>query len=286
MPTLKKNVTTYLCLALLAVSTSSFAAAKSGKTDEKNFASLLSDNRNSPVVKRIADSIYDVISLGEFGLKKEVFFKAYKGFEYLKRKGVIKKKNLLTICDYSQSSAQKRLYVIDILNGRLLFNSFVSHGKNSGGDMPESFSNEINSNKSSLGFLLTAGTYNGRAGYSMKFNGMEPGINNNVNARSIVMHGSHFVNEGMLSTRGAMGRSLGCPAVPYGLHKHIIDAIKGGSCFFINHPDEGYAKKSKILNAPIDVTPSGSTPNVHLQYNGDVSFLEVNEPPVEEVSVK
>lgn len=282
MPGLVKKVATYLSIGLLAVTSQAFASGKSTVTDEKKFASLLNDNRNSPEIKKIADSIYDVINLGDVGLKKEIFFKAYKGFEYLKRKGALKKKNLLTICDYSQSSSQKRLYVIDVLNGRLLFNSYVSHGKNSGGEFPESFSNEINSNKSSLGFMVTSGTYNGKAGYSMKFNGMEAGINNNVNARSIVLHGSHFVNEGMLSTRGSMGRSLGCPAVPYGMHKRIIDAIKGGTCFFINHPDESYAKKSKILNARFDLTPMGQTADVQLQYSGDLAATEVMLPPAEE----
>ena len=84
---------------------------------------------------------------------------------------------------------------------------------------------------------------------------MEAGINDHVRNRSIVLHGSRFVNENIMNTRGTIGKSLGCPAVPYGIHVRIIDAIKGGSCFFINTPDSWYAQNSRILNQNFDITP-------------------------------
>ena len=87
---------------------------------------------------------------------------------------------------------------------------------------------------------------------------MEPGINDKVKMRSIVLHGSRFVGESILGTRGIIGRSLGCPAVPYGLHFRIIDEIKGGSCVFVSFPDDVYVHTSQILNAGFDLvkTPS------------------------------
>lgn len=246
-----------LFVAFALISLQSFANnGNKGLPDEKNFPSLLSNSANSPVLKRTADSIYDLIALGEYGLEKDVFFNALKGYEYLENHHALKKTNLLTICDYSQSSNNKRLYVIDLANSRLLFNTYVSHGKNSGNEFATSFSNYDNSNKSSLGFMVTGDTYNGKAGFCMRFNGMEAGINDHVKSRGIVLHGSRFVNEDIMSARGIIGRSLGCPAVPYGMHTKIIDVIKGGSCFFINSPDDWYTHNSTILNSRFDLAPA------------------------------
>lgn len=246
-----------VCVALL-ISLKSFAKDiknEGNQPGDKNFPSLLSNTANSPLLKKTSDSIYDLISLGQYGLEKDVFFNAYKGFEYLKNKGLLNKTNLLTICDYSQSSINKRLFVIDIANSRLLFNTYVTHGRNSGDEFATSFSNYENSNKSCLGFLVTGSTYNGKAGLSMKFDGMEPGINDHVKSRAIVLHGSRFVSAAVFANGNTISKSLGCPAVPYGIHSRIIDVIKGGSCFFIYHPDQWYAHSSKILNAAFDLTP-------------------------------
>ena len=226
-----------------------------GLPDGKNFPSLLTSSADAPVMKRTADSLYDVIGLAIYGLEREVFFSAFKGLQYFQQNDQLKKSNLLTICDYSQSSTNKRLYVIDVLNGRVLFNTYVSHGKNSGDEFATSFSNIMSSNKSSQGFLITAETYNGKAGYRMRLNGMEKGINDRVRSRAIVMHGSRFVNENTMNDRGTIGKSLGCPAIPYGVHTRIIDAIKGGSCFYIHHPGEIYVRTSTILNARFDIDP-------------------------------
>ncbi|HEX8356784.1 MAG TPA: murein L,D-transpeptidase catalytic domain family protein, partial [Segetibacter sp.] len=192
MQEIKKVASKYVLVALLLISANSFAnddkkGDKKGLTGDKNFPSLFSNSANAPVIKKMADSIYDLISLGEFGLEREIFFTAYKGYQYLQNKGALSKTNLLTICDYSQSINNKRLYVIDVLNSRLLFNTFVSHGRNSGNEFATSFSNHDNSNKSSLGFLVTADAYNGKAGLSLRFDGMERGINDRVRSRAIVL---------------------------------------------------------------------------------------------------
>lgn len=260
-----KNTPTYFAIALLLTSLQSFAGNGNPITDDKKLPGLLPNNANAPIIKKVADSIYDLISLGQYGLEKEVFLNAYKGYQYLLNKGMLNKTNLLTICDYSQSCNNKRLYVIDLAESRLLYNTYVSHGKNSGNEFATSFSNFNNSNKSCLGFLVTGSTYKGKAGYSMQFNGMEQGINDKVRSRAIVLHGSKFVNEGIMNIRGIIGRSYGCPAVPYGIHKRIIDDIKGGSCFFINHPDSWYVNTSKILNAVFDIVPALPLGNISQQ---------------------
>lgn len=273
MPEISKFTGKSFLFAILLISLQSFANNENnGLPDEKNFPSLLSNSANSPFLKRTSDSIYNLIGLGEYGLERDVFFAAYKGYQYLDSKGQIRRKNILTICDYSQSSNNKRLYVIDLHNSRLLFNTFVSHGKNSGNEFATSFSNYNNSNKSSLGFLVTGDTYNGKAGFCMRFNGMEAGINDRVKSRGIVLHGSHFVNENILSARGTIGRSYGCPAVPYGMHFKIIDVIKGGSCFFINSPDAWYAHNSTILNSRFDLNPAVQPQNAEGS-NAENGFL-------------
>ncbi|MCW3114581.1 MAG: hypothetical protein JWR18_2977 [Segetibacter sp.] len=257
MPGILKLSGKTLIIGFILISVQSFARNDDKKLPgEKNFPSLLSNSANSPVLKKTADSIYDLISLREYGLERDVFFNAFKGYQYLEKRGKLAKTNLLTICDYSQSSNNKRLYVIDVVNSRLLFNTFVSHGKNSGNEFATSFSNHNNSNKSSLGFMVTGSTYSGKAGYCMRFNGIEAGINDRVKSRGIVLHGSRFVNEDIMSARGTIGKSLGCPAVPFGLHTRIIDAIKGGSCFFVNSPDQWYVNNSTILNSRFDLAPA------------------------------
>lgn len=273
-----KNITSR-CMIIGLVLISLQVVAKTGTSDDKLFPSLIANSgSDAPVMKRMADSIYDRIGLVMYGLEKDVFFSAFKGYQYLQQKGMLRKKNMLTICDYSQSSNNKRLYVIDLANLRLLFHSFVSHGKNSGGEFATSFSNIKESNKSSLGFMITAETYSGKAGLSMRFDGAEPGINDKVRYRDIVFHGSRFVNESVMENKGMIGNSLGCPAVPYGLHTRIINIIKGGSCFYINHPDAWYNHTSAILNAKFDVIPP--QPNAHIalqqlqEENMDASILK------------
>ncbi len=257
---LKKILAGFIIGLVLNTPCVNVQAATDGKngTDGKNFPSLLNNASESPRLKMITDSLYNIMGLAIFGLERDVFYNAFKGYEVLLSKNKLKKPDLLTICDYSQSSNNQRLYVINLKEGRLLFNTLVSHGKNSGGEYATSFSNLNSSNKSSLGFMVTGETYRGKAGYSMRFDGMEQGINDKVRQRDIVLHGSAFVNPGMVEQRGVIGNSLGCPAVPLSQHKQIIDAIKNGSCFFINHPDSWYVRTSAILNAKFDLVPTAS----------------------------
>jgi hypothetical protein len=268
MPKTTRNFSSLLFASLMCVCAYASASDNKGLSDDKNLPSLLGNSINAPVLRRVSDSIYNLIGLGSYSLQPDVFFSAYKGYQYLNNNGLLRKRNLITICDYSQSSASKRLYVIDIVNSRLLFNTYVSHGKNSGQEFATSFSNLQNSNKSSLGFMVTSDTYSGVAGYSMRLNGMEPGINDKVRSRDIVLHGSRFVNENMVNERGVIGKSFGCPAVPLGIHKKIIDEIKGGSCFYVYSPDDWYAHTSRILNSAFDLAPT-ATDNIAVQTSAE-----------------
>ena len=205
-------------------------------------------SESSPEFKA-ADSVYRLAALYTYGLDRNVFFNAYKGYQYLLSQNKLTNPDILTIADYSQSAKKKRLYVIDVKNGKVLFNTFVSHGKNSGSEYASDFSNSQHSNKSSIGFMVTAETYVGTAGYSLKLDGVEDGINDQVRIRNIVMHGSRFVNYERIYERGTIGNSLGCPAIPLSDHKLVIDKIKGGSCLFVYSEEPHYKRSSAIINA-------------------------------------
>jgi len=192
--------------------------------------------------------LYDSLHLSTSGLSKEAFSYGIKGYIYLLSLGKIKNDGTISIIDFSLPSYVKRLFVIDVKKGKILFNTYVSHGRNSGKEMANDFSNEPESLKSSLGFYVTSETYNGKHGYSLRLEGEEPGINDNAFGRGIVMHSAPYVNEDLIHKQGYIGRSEGCPAVPQKFYKPIIEKIKNGSCLFMYSPDNDYMRDSPILN--------------------------------------
>jgi hypothetical protein len=159
----------------------------------------------------------------------------------------IKRKNLITIIDFSRPSTEERLLVIDLENKKVRYKCFVAHGKNSGENYAKSFSNQDESLMSSLGFYLTGETYTGENGYSLRLNGLEKGINDHARAREIVIHGAAYVSKEFIDKYGRLGRSWGCPALPPEVTKEIIDLISGGSCLFIYADDVFYKENSTFL---------------------------------------
>ena len=190
--------------------------------------------------------IYDSLRLEEVGLSRMVYRMAVKGMEKLSNKGRLKG-NILAIVDFSQPSTSKRLYVIDMDNYELLYNTWVAHGMKSGKTMAQLFSNKPSSNKSSLGFYITGEAYQGSNGYSLKLQGMEKGINDYAYRRAIVLHGADYVSEAFIASQGYIGRSKGCPAVPLDVCQPMIDQIKEGNCLFIYHPTSTYRNRSPLL---------------------------------------
>ncbi len=192
--------------------------------------------------------LYDSMRLNLMGLSQQTFDYAMKGFNYLVQTGKLANDNIISIVDFSMPSSKKRLFVIDLNHYKVVFNTYVAHGVNSGAAIANHFSNTPESNQSSLGFYETLNTYSGGHGYSLRLEGLERGINDNANRRDIVIHAAAYVNEALIQAQGYIGRSWGCPALPEKLHKPIIDKIKNGTCLFIYSPDKAYLNKSKILN--------------------------------------
>lgn len=191
---------------------------------------------------------YNKLNSSTFSLPNMQGFKeAVKGFYELKAKGLIHK-DILTLVDFSLSSNTKRLWVIDMATNTILYNSLVAHGRNTGEEYANSFSNANSSFKSSLGFYSTGETYNGKHGMSLKLDGLEKGINDNARARGVVMHSANYVSNSFIKCNKRLGRSQGCPAIPEELLKEIVETIKDKSCLFIYHPSRSFEKNAPLFS--------------------------------------
>ncbi len=74
--------------------------------------------------------VYDSLELDDQGLSHEAFTYAMNGFKKLDEEGALQNDSVLTIIDFDQPSYKKRMYVIDVKNYRMLFNTWVAHGRN------------------------------------------------------------------------------------------------------------------------------------------------------------
>lgn len=172
---------------------------------------------------------------------------ALTGYAALNEAGKILQKDIITIVDFSKPSTQERLFVINLRTKSVIAKSLCAHGRNSGEIFAEKFSNNAESYQSSLGFYIANETYDGKHGYSLRLDGEEAGINDNARDRGVVVHGADYVSKSFINNTGRLGRSQGCPALPMDMYQKIISLIKGGSCFFIYHPNNYYRTHSLIL---------------------------------------
>lgn len=161
--------------------------------------------------------------------------------------GAITNDRLLTVIDYSKPSTEPRLWVLDLARERVLFEERVAHGQGSGENYATRFSNLDGSHQTSLGLFRTADTYVGSNGYSLRLDGLEPGVNDRARDRAIVMHGAPYVSEGNVRAMGRLGRSHGCPALRPAIARKVIDTIKDGSLVFAYYPDRQWLNGSRFL---------------------------------------
>jgi hypothetical protein len=143
---------------------------------------------------------------------------------------------LLTVIDYSLPSRVRRLWVLDLNAGTVLAHELVAHGRRSGADAARSFSNRSGSLESSLGTFLTGSTYQGKHGLSLRLRGLDRGLNDQAEARGIVMHGAWYVNDSIILKQGRLGRSQGCPALSPEAAKRVIEQVKEGTVLFAYYP--------------------------------------------------
>ncbi len=201
---------------------------------------------DQPVARRMSLAINSIEQNSD--IDPQALRLALQGYFNLKRQGLIRREGLITLIDFDKPSDCKRLFIIDINSGTVIQTALVAHGRGSGDIMATSFSNQPGSNKSSLGFYLTENTYTGKNGYSLVLKGLDQGINDKAEQRSIVIHGADYVSEEYIRQNGRLGRSLGCPALSMDLCPEVIDLIKDGTCLFIYQKGQEYASRSVVLN--------------------------------------
>ena len=181
-------------------------------------------------------------------LNKNVLKLALTAYKNADKKGEVKKP-VLTVIDYSLPSNKQRMWVFDVRNERLLYNTYVAHGRNSGGNNANHFSNRESSKESSLGTYITKDTYIGHKGYSLNIKGLDRGFNSNALSRRVVVHGAWYVEPDFIRKAGRAGLSWGCPAIAQTLAKPIINTIKNGSVIFAYFPDKNFLSHSGLLVA-------------------------------------
>lgn len=150
---------------------------------------------------------------------------------YVSNLGMIKNRHFMGIIDFNEPDSFERFYLIDMNSGQVE-KFLVAHGENSdpmSSGYASIFSNIVDTKKSSLGFYLTAETYEGANGYSLRLDGLSE-TNSNARERGIVMHGARYVIPGPQP-----GTSWGCPAIEMRHHKYVIDRLKEGALLYAGH---------------------------------------------------
>ena len=154
---------------------------------------------------------------------------------------------LLTVIDFSRPSTERRLWVVDVGTGEVLMHEHVAHAVRSGGTWATSFSNDRGSYRTSLGTFITANTYHGIRGLSLRLHGIEPGINDNAHTRGIVVHGTPGVSP-LRAAEGRLGRTEGCPAVSVEAARELVPLIAHGTVLFAWYPEPGLLMRSAFLD--------------------------------------
>lgn len=172
-------------------------------------------------------------------LALETYYKAReKGYD---------QKGILSVIDFSLPTYEKSLWIFNVKQEKLLFNTYVAHGKNSGNTIATRFSNQHRSDESSLGMYLTGQTYYGRDGLSMRLIGLSGKYNDNALSRAVVMHGAWYVRRSFINEYHRAGRSWGCPAVSPRLIGPITNVIKDGTLIYAYANDPAWLSASTYV---------------------------------------
>ena len=191
--------------------------------------------------------LLDSLSRAAPGLNKEALRHAVAAMQCAVNNGAQPAQRLAVI-DYSLPSTARRLWIFDLKRQRVLLRDFVAHGRQSGENHATRFSNREGSHQSSLGLFRTAESYQGKHGYSLRMDGLEPGINDRARERAIVIHSAAYVDPALARSQGRIGRSLGCPAVRPEVGRMVVDQLKGGQFMFSWYPDRRWLQNSAYLN--------------------------------------
>nr|WP_246166652.1 murein L,D-transpeptidase catalytic domain family protein [Marinobacter salinexigens] len=207
----------------------------------------------------MADSptkLYSQLSAAAPNLNPAVLQKALAASSCAVAHGVASPERLAVI-DFSLPSSERRLWLFDLAQGNLILRDLVAHGKNSGMETATSFSNNNGSYQSSIGLFRASESYRGSHGYSLRLDGLEPGVNDLARERAIVIHGADYVDPSWVAEYGRIGRSHGCPAVSQGAIREVVDSLKGGQLVFSYYPDPQWLSSSTFLNCDAGAQVAG-----------------------------
>ncbi|MDR6944261.1 murein L,D-transpeptidase catalytic domain family protein [Mucilaginibacter pocheonensis] len=234
----------------------SWRSAGANKSDGKVNSTL----NAKELFNQYISNLYQAASLQQTGLAFDVFEKAVTGYTNLKLEHKLPQGSaILTVVDFSKSSREKRMWIIDLFSKQLLLNTWVAHGQGSGDEMANQFSDRNDSHQSSLGFYLADDVYIGKHGRSLRLDGMDPGFNTNARMRSIVVHAAKYVSQNTIDRTGKIGRSFGCPAVSPKVADQVINTIMGKTVFFINGNDDSYTSKYLDETGPLNFIAADTT---------------------------
>ena len=279
--TMKKMIT---CLAVvsLVVLSIMIVTAKEPNRNPSVSASVLD-------VDKYISTVYNEIDFtNNKKMSYDAFATAYRGYLNLRNAGKLNtSKPNLTVVDFSLSSTQKRMWIIDMNSKKVLFNDYVAHGQGSGDEYATAFSNRENSHQSSLGFYVTGDTYVGKHGNSLRLHGMDNGYNSAAFERAVVVHGANYVSPSFIAGQKRLGRSWGCPAVSTQAIGKVIDYIGGVTCRFVYYPQKSYLASSTWVNKKIDrlpedvmtddmIDPSAVASNLEVKYEYAANAQEYN----------
>lgn len=226
-----------------------FVYPTSGRAEEINASDLLNVDSIYLAAKaefeKYALAVYQDID--DTALSYRAFEQGLIGYWNLIKRNELPKRDILTVVDFSKPSNEERMFIIDLCKNKILYRTIVAHGVNSGGLYARNFSNEEHSHQSSLGFYVTSTTYSGKFDLALRLNGMEYS-NSHASSRGVVIHAAKYATYEYLEQNGCtLGRSYGCPALPYDNFEQVIEWIKEGTCFFIYYPSRSYERHSKYL---------------------------------------
>jgi len=235
-------VRTVLMAAVLSFLPSAMMATAAPRSTASTSAANHAATNNS-----VAFSAADFESTSRGSIEGNVLDLALNAASCAVRSGKVNNPRTLTVIDYSRPSSEKRMWVYDLKTRNLLYEELVAHGQGSGGNVPNAFSNEPETHRTSLGLFATDNTYVGKNGYSLRLDGLDAGINDRARERAIVIHGAPYVSQSFVKANGRLGRSWGCPAIRADLAREMIDRIKGDGLVFAYYPDKGWLQSSKFL---------------------------------------
>ena len=145
----------------------------------------------------------------------------------------IQHRDVIGVVDFSVASAEPRFHLIDLMSGQVESHR-VAHGRGSDPDHSgylERFSNRFGSEASSSGAYVTADTYDGKYGTSMKVQGLD-WSNNNAEGRAIVIHNAWYAEDNVARDFGKLGRSEGCFAFSRASQWRVMSRLANGRLIY------------------------------------------------------